>query len=150
MMPKTDKTGNAEADSFGAVGTAQIGEARSMPRKDCIARKGERPSDRSSKLADARRDLGVPKRVGRPSRLGEVRRRELLRALGVGAKAEGFATERWTLPRIACLIERRFGLSYSESHVWRILVSLGFSYQRPSGRELGRDKTTLPSWKRAD
>src|ERR1035441_7359812 len=71
---------------------------------------------------------------GRPSGLEDAQRRELMQALKLGALAEGFATDLWTLPRVEHLIERRFGRSYSESQVWRILVSLGFSCPRPSGR----------------
>jgi len=45
------------------------------------------------------------------------------------------------------LIKRRFTRSYSESQVWRILVSLGFSCQRPSGRALERDEPAIKRWK---
>jgi len=49
--------------------------------------------------------------------------------------------------RVGQLIERRFGRSYSESQVWRILVSLGFSCQRPSVRALERDEGAIKRWK---
>lgn len=84
---------------------------------------------------------------GRPSGLEEAQRRELMRALKDGALAEGFATDLWTLPRVGQLIERRFSRSYSESQVWRILVSLGFSCQRPSGRALERNEGAIQRWK---
>jgi len=84
---------------------------------------------------------------GRPSGLGDVQRRELMRALTAGALAEGFATDLWTLPRVGELIKRHFTRSYSESQVWRILVSLGFSCQRPSGRALERDESAIKRWK---
>jgi transposase len=84
---------------------------------------------------------------GRPSGLEQAQRRELMRALKAGALAEGFATDLWTLPRVGHLIERRFGRAYSESQVWRILVSLGFSCQRPSGRALERDEAAIQRWK---
>jgi transposase len=84
---------------------------------------------------------------GRPSGLEQAQRRELMRALKAGALAEGFVTDLWTLPRVGHLIERRFGRAYSESQVWRILVSLGFSCQRPSGRALERDEAAIQRWK---
>ena len=84
---------------------------------------------------------------GRPSGLEDAQRRELMRALKAGAFADGFPTDLWTLPRVGQLIERRFGRAYSESQVWRILVSLGFSCQRPSGRALERDETAIKRWK---
>jgi transposase len=64
-----------------------------------------------------------------------------------GALAEGFAKDLWTWPWVGELIKRRFIRSYGESQVWRILVSLGFSCQRPSGRALGRDEAAIKRWK---
>ena len=87
------------------------------------------------------------RRRGRPAGLQEAQRRELMRALKRGALAEGFATELWTLPRVGELIKRRFARSYSESQVWRILVALGFSCQRPSGRALERNESAIQRWK---
>jgi transposase len=87
------------------------------------------------------------RRRGRPSGLDDAQRRELMRELTGGALAEGFAAELWTLPLVGQLIERRFGLSYSESQVWRILVSLGFSCQRPSGRAPERAEAAIKRWK---
>ena len=84
---------------------------------------------------------------GRPSGLEQAQRRELMQALKAGALAEGFPTDLWTLPRVGQLIERRFGRAYSESQVWRILVSLGFSCQRPSGRALERNESAIKRWK---
>lgn len=88
------------------------------------------------------------RRRGRPSGLTDAQRGELMRALTRGALAEGFATELWTLPRVGALIERRFRRAYCESQVWRILVALGFSCQRPSGRALERDEAAIQRWKR--
>lgn len=87
------------------------------------------------------------RRRGRPAGLQEAQRRELMRALKSGALAEGFATDLWTLPRVGELIKRRFARSYSESQVWRILVGLGFSCQRPSGRALERNESAIQRWK---
>ncbi len=85
---------------------------------------------------------------GRPRGLDDTQWRELMRALTAGALAAGFATDLWTLPRVGELIKRRFMRSYSESQVWRILVSLGFSCQRPSGRALERDEAAIKRWLR--
>lgn len=85
---------------------------------------------------------------GRPSGLSDAQRAELMKALTGGALAEGFATDLWTLPRVGALIERRFGRRYSESQVWRILVKLGFSCQRPASRALERNEAAIQRWKR--
>ena len=85
---------------------------------------------------------------GRPSGLDAQQKLELVRLLKDGALAQGFATELWTLRRVGQLIEERFARRYSESQVWRILVGLGFSSQRPTGRALERDEVAIRHWKR--
>jgi transposase len=104
-------------------------------------------SDWNAKLLDG--GLGSLKRRprGRPAGLDGAQRRTLVRHLKKGALAEGFATELWTLPRVGQLIAKRFGRRYSESQVWRILMSLGFSCQRPSGRALERNESAIKKWK---
>jgi len=84
---------------------------------------------------------------GRPSGLDAAQRRALIERLKDGALAHGFATELWTLSRVGELIERQFGRAYSESQVWRILMSLGFSCQRPSARALERNESAIRKWK---
>jgi len=85
---------------------------------------------------------------GRPSGLDAQQKSELVRLLKEGALAQGFATELWTLRRVGQLIEERFSRRYSESQVWRILVGLGFSSQRPTSRALERDEGAIRRWKR--
>jgi transposase len=85
---------------------------------------------------------------GRPSGVDAQQKVQLVRLLKDGALAQGFATELWTLRRVGQLIEEKFGRRYSESQVWRILVSLGFSSQRPTGRALERDEGAIRRWKR--
>lgn len=85
---------------------------------------------------------------GRPSGLDAHQRAELVGLLKAGALAQGFATELWTLRRVGQLIEEKFSRRYSESQVWRILISLGFSSQRPTGRAVERDEAAIRRWKR--
>jgi transposase len=87
------------------------------------------------------------KRLGRPAQLSDVQRKDLTRALIAGAMAQGFATELWTLPRVAKLIQRRFGVQFSNAHVWRLLKGLGFSSQRPAKRALQRDEAAIRQWR---
>jgi len=61
----------------------------------------------------------------------------------------GFATELWTLKRVRLLIERLYGVSFSEVHVWRILGALGFSPQKPEKRAIERNEDAVRSWKRS-
>jgi transposase len=77
---------------------------------------------------------------GRPARLDQDMRQELGQLLLAGARSHGYATELWTLPRIAKLIEEHFGHSYSISQVSRLLGAMGWSSQRPEKRALQRDE----------
>ena len=97
-------------------------------------------SEWNEKLVDGGLEALKQRPRGRPAGLGATQRRELVQHLKQGALAAGFATEMWTLPRVGQLIEQRFARRYSESQVWRILMSLGFSCQRPSGRALERNE----------
>jgi transposase len=91
--------------------------------------------------------LKRPKRFGRPRRLSDAQCEELLEQLKIGALAAGFATELWTLPRMRLLIEQRFGVKLTEPSVWRLLRSLGWSVQRPSGQARQRDEKAIRTWK---
>lgn len=92
--------------------------------------------------------LERPKRFGRPPKLEEAQRVELIKALKAGALAAGFASELWTLPRIATLIKERFGIELSQPSVWRMLQQLGWSVQRPTGRARQRDEAAIAEWKK--
>lgn len=46
----------------------------------------------------------------------------------------------WTCPRVAHLIEQEFGVRYHPGHVWKLLIGLGRSPQRPTGRARQRNE----------
>jgi len=92
--------------------------------------------------------LERPKQFGRPPKLDEGQRAELIKALKAGALAAGFASELWTLPRIAELIRERFEVELSQPSVWRMLQQLGWSVQRPTGRARQRDEAAIAEWKK--
>ena len=62
-----------------------------------------------------------------------------VRALLQGAMAHDFGTELWTLKRVRALIERLYGVRFSEVHVWRLLGAMGFSSQKPERRAIERN-----------
>ena len=49
---------------------------------------------------------------------------------------------------MAQLIEQEFGVGYHEGHVWKILIRLGWSPQRPTGRARERNEKQLANWKK--
>ena len=91
--------------------------------------------------------LKRPKRFGRPRRLSDVQCEELIEQLKAGVLAAGFATELWTLPRMRTLIEQRFSVELTEPSVWRLLRSLGWSVQRPTGQARQRNEKAIRTWK---
>ena len=86
--------------------------------------------------------------TGRPAQLDKGQRDALATALLQGAMAHGFGTQLWTLKRVRALIERLYGVQFSEVHVWRLLGSMGFSSQKPDRRAIERDDLAVLEWKR--
>ena len=64
--------------------------------------------------------------------------------------AAGYDTEQWTCPRVAELIETRFGVQYHAAHVSRLLRSLGWSWQKPEQRARERDERAIERWRSED
>jgi transposase len=94
---------------------------------------------------DALRDMS---KGGRPPKLGAEELLRLQVSLLEGPTAHGFGTPLWTIKRVRVLIEREFGVRYSQVHVWRLLGQLGFSSQRPERRALERDDGAIEHWKK--
>ncbi len=87
-------------------------------------------------------------RAGRKPKLTQKDRQRLEELLVRGPEALGYETPLWTCPRVAHLIEQEFGIRYHEGHVWKVLVSLGWSPQRPTGKARERNEEQIRTWKR--
>jgi transposase len=87
-------------------------------------------------------------RAGRKPMLDQKDRRRLEELLVRGPERLGYETPLWTCPRVAHLIEQEFGIRYHEGHVWKVLVSLGWSPQRPAGKARERNEQQIRTWKR--
>ncbi len=85
---------------------------------------------------------------GRPARITGEQLETLRELLLAGPIASGYGTDLWTLKRVRLLIERHFGIAYSDVHVWRILGSLGFSSQKPEKRAIERNEEAVVQWKK--
>jgi transposase len=83
---------------------------------------------------------------GRPPKLPASLTRRLERELLRGAQAAGFATDLWTCPRVARLIEQGFNVHYHVDHIGRLLHSLGWSPQKPTRRAIERDEEGIRRW----
>jgi putative transposase len=99
---------------------------------------------------EGRRGLEARPIPGRVPRLDEKAWACLGRLLDRGAVAAGCATERWTLTRIAAVIEREFGVHYHPRYLERPLKAHGFSVQRPATRARERDELVIAVWPKRD
>ena len=87
-------------------------------------------------------------RAGRKPRLSANHRQRLEKLLLRGPEVLGYETPLWTCPRVADLIEREFGVRYHPGHVWKLLIALGWSPQRPTGRARERNQGEIQHWKK--
>ena len=86
---------------------------------------------------------------GRPAKLGGRQKQTLVRILVEGALRSGYSTDLWTERRVAEVIEKRFGLPYHPNHMWRLLIGLGWSCQKPQKRARERNEAEIAHWKRS-
>ncbi len=87
-------------------------------------------------------------RAGRKPRLTDTDLERIKAGLKRGPAALGYETSLWTVPRVADLIKRECGVRYHAGHVWKVLRSLGWSCQRPTGRALVRNEAAIQQWKK--
>ncbi len=93
---------------------------------------------------DALRSAG---RAGRKPKLSDDQLERVRSALLDGAEANGYATDVWTLARVAEVIERLTGVSYHPGHVWYVLRDqLGWTWQRPARRAVERNDAAVERW----
>lgn len=72
------------------------------------------------------------------------------RVLLKGAAAAGFPTDLWTCPRVAQVIQKRFGVGYHVDHIGRLLHGLGWSPQKPERRAVERNEAEIRRWAKED
>ena len=114
------------------------------------ARLGTTPQSVNRWLRASRRGGVVAIRAkpvpGRPARLSNRLRCQLVQLLIKGAKAAGYHTELWTCPRIAQVIRHKLGVSYHVDYLPRLLAALGFSCQKPESVASERDPKAVGQW----
>lgn len=90
--------------------------------------------------------LQARKATGRPPKLDDVAKAELVKKLEEGAIAAGFPTEQWIQARVKKLIKREFGVTYHQNYISRLLDDLGWSVQKPDSRAIERDEELIHAW----
>ena len=68
-------------------------------------------------------------------------------ALDAGPAVYGWTDQRWTLARVAALVARLFGVTYTLRGVSYLLHRLGFTPQVAAHRAAGRDEDAIAAWR---
>lgn len=130
-----------EAARLFTAGVSQAEVARRLGVSPASANRWHQSWRQQGKAGLARR--GPP---GVRPRLRPAQLRQLERLLLAGPMAAGYGTDLWTLPRIAQLIEQRFGVKYHPGHIWHLMRKLGWSCQKPAKRAKERDEEAIQRW----
>lgn len=85
-------------------------------------------------------------RAGRKPRMDKKLLKQMDVALRNGARAHGFSTDLWTLPRVAIVIERVTGVHYHPGHVWKVLGAMDWTLQRPAKQARERKPEAVKYW----
>ena len=94
--------------------------------------------------------LAAHRHPGPKPKLNARQRQGLVQRLLAGPQANGYATDLWTCPRIADLIEQRYGVHYHVDHIVRLLRTLHFTPQRPQRQAIERDPAAIAAWIQQD
>jgi transposase len=86
-------------------------------------------------------------RAGRLPRISDDQLEVIVAALKKGPRANGFATDLWTLARVADVVEATTGVRLGPTQTWELLRRrLGWSRQRPARRALERNDEAIANW----
>lgn len=83
---------------------------------------------------------------GPEPKLTEIQWQEILGALLLGARANGYDTELWTLERIADLVYKKTNVRYHPSRICTLLHRFGWSCQKPQRSAKERNEEKIASW----
>jgi transposase len=85
--------------------------------------------------------------TGQAPRLSDAQLVVIDQALREGARAHDFASDHWTLARVASVIQQLTGVGYHRGHVWKLLRHrLQYRLQRPARRAVERDEQAIAHW----
>ena len=85
---------------------------------------------------------------GADCKLDGEQQKRLAVMLDEGPVVHGWGDARWTLARVAELIERRFGVPYTLRGVSFLLHRMGYTLQVPARRPVERDEQAISTWRR--
>jgi transposase len=83
---------------------------------------------------------------GRPPKLNPTQEKIVVRWLADNPTEHGFATELWTAPRLARLIEQEFGIRFHPDYLITWLRQHGYTPQKPRRVHRERDDEAIAEW----
>lgn len=86
------------------------------------------------------------KAAGPTPRLTTAQRAQLPELLSRGSEAYGFRGDLWTRERVATVVKREFGVSYSLQQIGRLLRACGWTAQKPVKRARQRNDEAIERW----
>lgn len=143
--PKLLEKRRLDAIALFEDGMAQVAIAKKLRMHDRTVRRWI-----ASYRREGRKGVAAKPTPGRPPKLTAGQQNTLAKLLDKGAVASGYSTELWTCPRVARVVEKRFGISYHVDHMGRLLKSMGFTPQKPERRARERDEAGIRRWVRRD
>jgi len=86
-------------------------------------------------------------KTGTPPKLNRAQRHTLKKIILSGPKKAGYATDFWTLERIKAVTKKKLKVALGTGSVWRTVIALGFSAQKPVRRAKERNEKAIADWK---
>jgi transposase len=87
---------------------------------------------------------------GRPPKLSSAQEREVLSWFQRSPREFGFPTELWSAPRVADLIQRKFGKSFHPRYINQWLAQRRITSQKPARQARERDDREVRRWLREE
>lgn len=87
---------------------------------------------------------------GRPRRLNRRQEGLILNWIRKNPKSFGFATELWTAPRLAQVIQRKFGIEFHPRYLNQWLAERRITPQKPQRKARERNDEKIEQWKKHD
>jgi transposase len=84
--------------------------------------------------------------TGRPPKLNPAQEKIVRRWLSECPTEHGFATDLWSAPRLARLIEQQWGVCFHPDALTRWLQQRGFTPQKPRRSHRERDAAAIARW----
>jgi transposase len=84
---------------------------------------------------------------GFASKFTPEKKAKLKKIIIKGAKHYGYPTDFWTINRIMAVTRKELRLSFKKTWIWMIVLSLGFTCQKPQTKSKERNETAIADWK---